>query len=540
MRRVSIWFAGFALVGLGQLISLGGQPANAIRKQGADSAAPQPMSGAELSELGDPMFLLVLKDHPNESRLDEIEKLIMGSQGQRQLFVVDERLQVSTSGESRRAVIAYRGTNGAVRLDPNISLSAAFDDREFTSGFLEAWGWDDARSRYNYYKLDGNPATWKFRGSSAGADKLMTGQRQGTCMACHINGGPIMKELPIPWNNWHSFRNSVGYLSSSSTQHWAIAESARFRDLRGAEGLETTFILPSIRQFNGRRVAELSKALPPGRRHEVSDGRRMLRSLFATTEYNITSAGQASGQHPFAKANASTEAISVPDTFFLNANLLAGGGFTQYQGVGIPEARQFGSVAGIPPQEYRDAVARSKTFIGGIPGDANFAWFVPEASHIDNQFVDILVRRGVVTAEFVAAALAVDLENPVFSVRREALLSAIPVQFQFAALEPGDVPAAHPDALTREVISNLKTQNPLPGSPQLDFLELLESPNPVDAARARVATYLERVRTRLADPKQRAAEIDRLYQTMLARRAQATAHNPTLVESAFLFPISKP
>jgi hypothetical protein len=522
-----------ALLVLRVQMPVGGQPQ--LRKQLAENTAAEPMSAPELAELGDPMFLLVLKDQAQEVRLDEIEKLIAGDTGQRSLFVVDERLQSSTRGETRRAVTAFKGANKGVRLDPNIGLSMIFDDRGFRPGFIEAWGWDDARSRYNYYRLDGTPATWKFRGSSVDADKLALAQRQGTCMACHINGAPVMKELPFPWNNWHSFRNSVNYLSPAAADHWQIAESPRFRDLRGAEALETGFILPSIRQFNGRRLSRLVQTAPTGEQR-VTDGRRALQPLFRTTEYNIISAGDVSGSHPIGQSVASSDPIAVPDTFFLNANLLAGGGISQYEGLGIPEARQFATVLRIQPAEYKGVVTKSGTSIGGLAGDTHFAWFVPEASHVDNQMIDLLIRRGVVTRDFAAAVMAVDVETPAFSSARERLLTLIPDAFAFKPLAAGDVPAAHPDQLTRDVIARLRALPPSPGSPEAEFLALLENPNPVGALRARVTTYLTRVSARLGDPQQRPAEIERLYRAMLDRRQRAVAQNPTLVESRFLFP----
>jgi hypothetical protein len=46
-----------------------------------------------------------------ENRLDEIERLLMGTSGQRYLFVVHEDLQDPTRGRTRRAVTAYSGSN---------------------------------------------------------------------------------------------------------------------------------------------------------------------------------------------------------------------------------------------------------------------------------------------------------------------------------------------------------------------------------------------------------------------------------------------
>jgi len=535
-RRFVVWLFGLAVL-CAQSSTVG---QSALTKQASDESIPSLMSQAELGELGDPLFLLVLKNRPQEARFDEVEKLIMGPSGERNLFVVDERLQSATRGERRRAVTAFKGSNQGIRLDPNVALSTMFNDRGFVPAFIEAWGWDDGRSRYNYYKLDGDPPSWKFRGSSVGADQLEAAQRRGTCLACHINGGPVMKELPFPWNNWHSFRNSVNYLAPTAADHWQIAESPRFRDLRGAEAFETVFILPSIRQFNGRRLTAASRALGSGEQ-EVTDGPRTLRSLFRTTEYNIISAGQFSGLHPIPSPGAGPpDPVVIPDTFFVNANLLAGGGIPQYEGLGIPEARQFANLLQFQPAEYKAVVAKLNTSIGGLAGDTNFAWFVPEASHVDNQMVDLLVRRGVVTREFVAAALAVDVENPVFSGTRARLLAVIPAGFRFKPLNPGDVPAAHPDQLTRDVIARLKALSPPTESPEGEFLALLEQSSPVDTLRSKVIAYSDRVRARLADSQQRQGEIERLYRLMLQRRDEAVAHNPALVESSFLFPRGTP
>jgi len=517
-------------------LPIGIVPQPAIRKQAANSAPVQGMTAAELAELGDPLFFLVLKNSPQETRLDKVEEFLMGTSGQRHLFVVHEEIQNPTRGQSRRAVIVYSGSNQGIRLDPNVALSPSFTDRGFSVDRIEAWGWDDRRSRYNYYLLDGEPPSWKFRGSSVGADRLTSMQRQGTCVACHINGAPVMKELPFPWNNWHSFRSPVAHLSPATPGHWSVADTPQFRDLKGAEDFETSFVLPSIRQFNGRRVTALTQSLP-GALQEVTDAPRLLRPVFQTTEYNIISAGQLSGLHPFpALATGPLAPVVVPDTFFLNANLLSGGGLTQYEGIGIPEARRFGNLLELQPAEYRRVVEQFRTRLGDLTGDTNFAWFVPEPSHIDNHEVDILLRRGVITREFAAAVLAVDLERPVFSPAREGLLAAVPARFRFKPLNPGDVPAAHPDDLTRAIIAALRALNPAAGTAEADLLALLENPKPVDVLRQRVLAYLERERVQLGDPQKREAEISRLYNQVLDRRRDAVARIPALIESPRLFP----
>ena len=66
-------------------------------------------------------------------------------------------------------------------------------------------------------------------------------------------------------------------------------------------------------------------------------------------------------------------------------------------------------------------------------------------------------------------------------------------------------------------------------------MEMLKSKNPRATLRQRVKDYLERVRTKLGNPADRAAEIDRLYRAMLQRRFDAAAEVPALSEG-LLFP----
>jgi hypothetical protein len=522
---------------------LGGAVTHAqLRKQARDGGPVQALTAAERAALGDPFFVLVLQPSPAETTLDGVERRLMGTAGTRRLFVVHEEGLDPTPGRSLRAVLTYRGTTQQQQLQPNVALSVSFDHQGLSADGLEAWGWDDARSRYNYYRLDRQPGeaglTWKFRGSSVGADALSANARTGTCMRCHVNGGPLMKELPLPWNNWHSFKATFDYLDGVGTDDWSIAAAQRFRQLTGAESLEVDVIVPSIKQFNGRRAKALVRSLPGGATSEVTDGKRLLKPLFVTTEYNLTSAPQPSGLHPFpAVGTGPAEAVAVPDTFFLNANLLAGGGVLQYRGLGVQDARQFASVLAIDSAEYRQLVEDFQTTIGGARFDTHFAWFTPEAGHIDNHLVDVLVRDGIITPEFAAAVLAVDLETPVFSAPRQSLLRFVPATFRFKPRGPDDVPAAHPDAMTRSVIQAIRAGGtPAAGSQEATLLALLEDPDPLEKVRELVRAYLQRQRTALAG-NGRGAELKRLYVRLLDRREKARAAVPDLIESNFLFPV---
>jgi len=510
-------------------------------KQSRDNASAELLSTAELEALGDPFFEIVLRNHADVASLSDIENLLQPAQEKRRLFVVDENIANPARGQSRRAVIAFKGTspNTDIVLDGNVMISVFFDSERFPDQLpaIEVWGWDNHRGRYNYYKMDrsGTPglqATWKFRSSSVDADLLNPIERRGTCLHCHVNGAPIMKELAFPWNNWRSFKFSASYM----TQDWPVKSAPRLQTLGGAEQLETEFILGAIRQFNLRRLNSAllrrdddgNVKIDSNGNARIVEGRRLLKHLFVTTEVNLISSGELSGMHPFAanETGAPPGPVAVPATFFLNANLIAGGGPTNYRGLGIGEARNFQKIAVIDPEEYKNLINQVGVRLGGRAGDANFAWFVAEPSHVDNSMVDRLMTRGVLTSEFVAAVLAIDVERPVFSNKRASLLRFIPNVFPFkppGALETSPN-APESSALTQLVIQKLRTSNPTSDSVEAEFLSLLEDSNPVEVLRERVRQYLTRVSSRLRNANTREDELMHLYLKAIEMRQELKRH----------------
>ena len=264
----------------------------------------------ERNNLGDPFFEIVLKNHADVVDLKGIETLLQPDPLRRRMFVVDENIARPDRMQSRRAVLDFLGRHAPTNivLDGNVMLSVFFNSESFpdSTSEIEVWGWDAERGRYNYYKLDlrgtsDKKPAWKFRGSSVDADLFSADERNDTCLQCHINGAPIMKELLFPWNNWRSFKFPADYLKTN----WPVGKSQRLQQLSGAEDLETT-LLASIRQFNTRRLnAALARRPDNGDvmtdssgNARMVDGVRMLKHLFVTTEVNLISSGQLSGLHP--------------------------------------------------------------------------------------------------------------------------------------------------------------------------------------------------------------------------------------------------
>ena len=515
--------------------------------QESDSSKPDSLAASERARLGDPFFNLVLKDHAQVTNVEKIFDLVQPNIKQRAIFVVDENITTG-SGQSRRTVVAFRGTNSGEELDGNVMLSIitgkARYPREAT--FIEAWGWDNHRERYNYYRLDqagsgDGTQTWKFRDSSDGADLLAPNERRGRCVQCHVNGAPVMKELLQPWNNWHSSDFDASYLSGRFPEGpvWPLSNDPLFESsLKSAERLEPVLIA-AIRRFNRAKINSTLKRENNGRSIKTEDGfqtvlegRRLLRPLFRMSEFNLISARQGSGLGPFGTPQGPQNQIVIPASFFLNIGLISGGGSASYHGLGIDEARRFLKIGELAPDEYRTLVDESKIAMRGQVGrDSHFAWFVPEPSHIDNDLIDQLLRRGIITSHFLAAALAIDLEEPVFLSReRESLLQLIPERFRFKPASTMDDPNAtlrnvEADILTKRVIAAIEAIPEVDRSTRAEkFLRLLKYADARAELRRRVVDYAARLKMGLKGETRR-SELKRLFEKAIRTRRSVLADN---------------
>ncbi len=536
-------------------------------KQTRDGAQVQVLTAAESATLGDPLFNLLLKEKANTVKLANIEAALQPTAADRRLFIVSERIVSSAKVGSQRAVLAFDGSNGGETLKGNVMLSASFGPNGFAElGAIEAWGWDNHRGRYNYYKLDAigsanGALTWKFRGSSDNADLLTPAERTGTCLACHVTGAPVMKELRFPWNNWHagvggSFKADYLVPNSPNPNKWPAADTARFKQLKGADELETDFLIPAFKRFNQSRLNTALKrdddtgnrAVTADGRLTVLEGRRLLRPLFETVEINLISSRDSSGVHPFGQPTDFVPELDIrlPDNFFLNTNLIAGG--NGIGGLKRTTARGFQNFAKLTQQENKELIDKFQLRLRGVVGDTNFGWFVPEPGFVDNDLADKLLQQGVVTPHFVAAVLAVDLESPVFSTRRRELLDFVPERFEFtpvpAGTDPTELPRdAEKDLLTKVVVAALEQASPAVGSAADDFRTLLKATDAVQELDQRVKNYVTRVRAELnpAMPNRRKAELERLYKVLMERRRALRSHavlkNLDETNGQLLFPL---
>ena len=500
-----------------------------LKKQMNNSDAPQPMTAQEISELGDPLFELFLKNQSDKVTLKELEEAVQPDASKRSLFVADERIIDPSRPQTRRAVITFSGQNHGENLKGNAMLSVFFSDTEFLdSSFIEGWGWDEDRGRYNYYRMDNG--SWKFRGSSA--DKAQFG-KSGTCFACHLNGAPVMKELLPPWNHWHSQDSQITYLDrlQPPNKKWPITSDSRFDNLRGAGTLDL-MIRSAIKNFNSKKI---EAAVENGK---VKDAKVLLRHIFETTEFNIISPVTKSNMHPLSGMQASQPSLplNIPSSFFLNSPIIDGGGISGFQnGLGAKDFREFqtNQALKVTPGEYKSLVDGFKLKIANQLGDADFAWLTPEPSDIDNHMIDKLMGEKIIPSQFVAAVLAVDVKQPILSKLRSSLLIFVPDEF-----DTSPVPASedrfginwfNDHSLTKKTIAKLEALDLSNNPTAKEFLDLLKSASgksPLEELKSRVSAYAQELKTGLTGAD-REETLKQLFGELVARR-KAVLDDPML------------
>jgi hypothetical protein len=370
--------------------------------EGLDSSS-QPMSAVDVKrELNDPWALGILRQgvFPTDvnaalSALDQAavatsqESFFVSESGQIPLTPATSQLQ-----REFRIVITRRGKDDSL---PSILLSAPAGSRD---GFIELMSWDPGKKEFNFYRRP-TGGQWTWKGSTH--DSVRSSTAGKGCFACHLNGVPVMKELKIPWNNWHS--QSEGIPPEAITND-AIRNSQLWKQRSQAERLE-----PMIRGLIDQAMdARVGGAIQSD---SVSDPPALLKSLFVTTTTNLTSS--------LVKSSAADD-IQIPPSFFLNFGLLETD-FRILKPMGFKTlvARAF----------YQDSLNRFDFRLQQqqvqVRGDTHFAFFVPEPSFEDISCVRQLVRHKVISPRFALCVLLVDFPNPIFSQRRERLLRYVPL-----------------------------------------------------------------------------------------------------------------
>jgi hypothetical protein len=325
-------------------------------------------------------------------------------------------------------------------------------------GFVELIAWDRTKQAYNFWELIGTD--WHYRGDSndvltniakiniADAKAAFTFLRKSPtdkqpvlrCSGCHTLGGPIMKELEGPHNDWWTkdrklnlgpFKVQAGN-EAANPAHVAARLFDESKEVTDAHNLSK-----QVKKGIGRLLAARVKQRGGGQ-----NLRQLLRPLFTAMEINLVS-----DRVPFKERQRKNEALEIPQDFFVDARLV--------------EKRQPISVKVALYKEALDEVG-ARFAPGESPGlqETHHAFLVPARSYVDNQVIDALINQGILDQELVADVLAVDFTTPVFSAARASLIRYVPEKAEdandlrqqlIAALQK----APPDDRAARELLANV-------------------------------------------------------------------------------------
>jgi len=266
---------------------------------------------------------------------------------------------------------------------------------------IELIVWDHAKKLFNFYELIGTETgcNWFYRGDSLdalsdntylyretpeGAKKFGTTMR---CSACHSSGGPIMKELDLPHNDWWTAERPLTFgtnRASVQVSQWMseLIDAKKFAAnvKAGMQKLES-----SIKYQEFRQKMSLQERLRP---------------LFCENEINLKS--------DISPNEAGQAEIKIPSEFFLNPLL--------------------GELAlGISRRSHANfLIANKMRFPETTRGDADHAWLTPAKGYSDLLAIQTLLDTKVIDEEFVFDILMIDFEHSLFSSERCNLLKALP------------------------------------------------------------------------------------------------------------------
>jgi hypothetical protein len=341
---------------------------------------------------------------------------------------------------------------------------------------IELISWDPPKGVFNFYELigDGQKGEWFYRGNSLDvlADiKLLHRQPNpatpqfGThlrCSGCHSAGGPVMKELATPHNDWSRTARPLAF----GDLQLDPALSKIFLGMVDADKLAAAVMSGSSKLQTSEKFQEAGQA---------ASLQEQLRPLFCPVELNLES--------DLVPSDDPQAPVIVPSAFFVDPRLAR----TSPQ---------------ISRADYNAALTKLKSqFPGKKHRDADHAWLTPVKASSDIQTIDGLVSRKIIDQKFVYDVLAVDLTNPAFSKARCGLLRLLPTDRQ------GDWLAAF--------VANLKASSE-PAAQEL-LQNMTDPARTVEFHQKQAAEVLKKCEGRFHSPD---GVLD-LYRLLLQRRVEA-------------------
>lgn len=260
---------------------------------------------------------------------------------------------------------------------------------------IEVIAYDFSLKVYNFYELVGTNQgpQWFYRGNSydAYADnkKLKIAERPQfgnvmRCSGCHNSGGPIMKELSSPHNDWWTKTQGLplggNKPSLELTQYMNnFIDASEF----------SKNVMKGIRLIEQKKIS-----------HTLSI-KEKLRPLFCTTEINLKSDTQS--------FISSSNIITISSEVFIDPLLMKSKNLFMRKDQYTTALKKLGSR--FPENNFLDAA---------------HAFLAPVKSEINQLQVKQLIDSHIIDEEFALDVLSIDFKNPALSSLRCNLLKFIP------------------------------------------------------------------------------------------------------------------
>ena len=347
----------------------------------------------------------------------------------------------------------------AASIDNTASTSTLSPQQAATpdSLLLETIIWDPKKGVFNFYEIrgTGQGGVWFYRGDSNDilldtknlyrntdpTQPIFSGpQSVGglpttprlRCSGCHMNGGPIMKELKSPHDSWWTTQRPL----LLGGMRIAPEFKPIFENLVTADKLE---------QWVKAANAKLLASAPYWKDRSALSLQEQLRPLFCEQEVNLDS-DDAPFDSPLATIKApvgffvdqrlvpDVAAVTINKSLYTNALTAFQSAFIDYQSGSIANAVQ-------PINQ----------------SDADHAFETPVKSHSDMALVQKMIDAGLIDETFVFNVISVDMTRPMFSAARCSLLRLLPTQASSdwrKQFEKNLVASSNPAA--KELLASLK------------------------------------------------------------------------------------
>lgn len=264
---------------------------------------------------------------------------------------------------------------------------------------IEAIAWDNQQALYHFYELRGMEhglTRWFFRGDSMDAYKDNTwlnrkkpdnerqfGNRM-RCSACHNSGGPIIKEVASPHNDWWTTKRPLILKPNKP--------DAEVQDL--LDEIVDTGIFSKDVEKGMEQIVKSKKMIRFIKNLSLQE---QLRPLFCTNEINLESSSVFSESE-----------VKIPSAFWINPLL--------------------GEInLSISSQQYNQLLDDfNMQFPENGLRDADHRWHVPVKGRADIIAIEQLINQNLISQHFAKAVLMVDFSHPLFSAERCDLLKLLP------------------------------------------------------------------------------------------------------------------